>query len=470
MLKVSLKYDNGSILIAGNFHIPFATLDPRTDTLRALGLDYQNIIDYLKRSEVEYDDNNVLDLIPSPNISMDDTNSQRISLREYQKRALDNWDKAGKRGCVILPTGSGKTIIGVKAIEMVNSASIVLVPTIDLMDQWTSVLSKYFPNMKIGNLGGGSDDIQAITVSTYDSAYIRASGLGNKFSLIIFDEVHHLAAPGYRSIAERFASPFRLGLTATIEREDNLHKDFPRLVGGGILFQAHASDLAKDKHLAPYEIQRIEVEMLPEEVEEYKKNVGAYQVALRKLGLRMNSTGAFRRLIMISGKNSTARGAILARNKAMDIALNSRSKIKELKKILAENKRVRTIIFTQHNKLVFEISDRFLIPFITHKSSKGERQEALSGFKEGRYNALVTSKVLDEGVDVPDAELGIIVSGTGSSREYIQRLGRLLRPKPDSNKKAKLIEIISSGTREIGTSAKRKKALTKLDERVSISL
>jgi superfamily II DNA or RNA helicase len=470
MLKVSLRYDNGSILIAGNFHIPFATLDPRTDTLRALGLDYNNIIDYLKRSEVEYDDNNVLDLIPSPNISIGDTNSQRISLREYQKRALDNWDKAGKRGCVILPTGSGKTIIGVKAIEMVNSASIVLVPTIDLMDQWTSVLSKYFPDMKIGNLGGGSDDIQAITVSTYDSAYIRASGLGNKFSLIIFDEVHHLAAPGYRSIAERFASPFRLGLTATIEREDNLHKDFPRLVGGGILFQAHASDLAKDKHLASYEIQRIEVEMLPEEVEEYKKNVGAYQVALKKLGLRMNSAGAFRRLIMISGKNSTAREAILARNKAMDIALNSRSKIKELKKILAENKRVRTIIFTQHNKLVFEISDRFLIPFITHKSSKGERQEAMSGFKEGRYNALVTSKVLDEGVDVPDAELGIIVSGTGSSREYIQRLGRLLRPKPDSNKKAKLIEIISSGTREIGTSAKRKKALAKLDERDNIAL
>jgi superfamily II DNA or RNA helicase len=470
MLKVVLRYDNGSILITGNFYIPFATLDPRTDTLRAQGLDYPNIIDYLKRSEVEYDDNNVLDLIPSPNISIDETDSQHISLREYQKKALDNWTKAGKRGCVVLPTGSGKTVIGVKAIEVVNSASIILVPTIDLMDQWTSVLSKYFPDMKIGNLGGGSDDVQAITVSTYDSAYIRASGLGNKFSLIIFDEVHHLAAPGYRSIAERFASPFRLGLTATIEREDNLHKDFPRLVGGGILFQAHASDLARNKHLAYFEIERKEVEMLPEEVEEYKRNFGVYQVALKKLGLRMNYTGAFRTLIMMSGKNSTAREAILARNKAMDIALNSRSKIEELKEILSENKRVKTIIFTQHNKLVFEISDRFLIPFITHKSSKGERHDALNGFREGRYNAIVTSKVLDEGVDVPDAELGIIVSGTGSSREYIQRLGRLLRPKRDSNKKAKLIEIISSGTREIGTSAKREKALTKLDEQDSRSL
>jgi len=468
MLKVTLRYDKGTILISGNVHIPLTSVDPRTHSLRAEGLDYQNIIEYLKRSEIEYDDNKVLDLIPSPNISIDEANSQHISLRDYQKKALDNWAKAAKRGCVVLPTGAGKTVIGVKAIEMVNSASIVIVPTIDLMDQWTSVLSKYFPHIKIGNLGGGSDDIQAITVSTYDSAYIRASSLGNKFSLIIFDELHHLAAPGYRSIAERFASPFRLGLTATIEREDNLHKDFPRLVGGGVVFQAHVGDLARDKHLASYEIERRQVEMLPEEVEEYKKNLGVYQVSLKRLGLRMNYTGAFRRLIMMSGRNPIARQAILARNKAMDVALNSKSKIEELRKILSENKGLKTIIFTQHNKLVFEISDRFLIPFITHKSSKAERQDALNGFKEGRYNALVTSKVLDEGVDVPDAELGIIVSGTGSSREFIQRLGRLLRPKPDSNKKAKLIEIISSGTREIGTSTKRKKALNKIDEQDSL--
>ena len=124
----------------------------------------------------------LLDLVPSPNLSID-SHQHHLSLRDYQKRALDNWVKAGKKGCIVLPTGSGKTVIGVKAIEIVNSASLVIVPTIDLMDQWTSVLSKYFTDIKIGNLGGGRDDIQAITVSTYDSAYIRASGLGNQFSL-----------------------------------------------------------------------------------------------------------------------------------------------------------------------------------------------------------------------------------------------------------------------------------------------
>ena len=161
---------------------------------------------------------------------------------------------------------------------------------------------------------------------------------------------------------------------------------------------------------------------------------------------------------MISGKNQNARNALLARNKAFDIALNSQSKIEELAKILTENSDKKTIIFTQHNKLVYLISDRFLIPFITHKSNKQEREDALNGFREGRYRVLVTSKVLDEGVDVPDAELGIIVSGSGSKREFIQRLGRLLRIKPNS-KNAKLIEIISSGTSEINTSIRRKQAL-----------
>jgi superfamily II DNA or RNA helicase len=441
-------------------HVPFASADPRTGGMRAQALYYRNIVEFLKQSEIVCDDY-VLELIPSP-IILIDNKKVHLTLREYQRKALDNWVKVGKRGCVVLPTGAGKTIIGVRAIEIVNSASIVIVPTIDLMDQWTSVISKYFPDTKVGNLGGGIDDIEPITVSTYDSAYLRASVLGNKFALMIFDEVHHLAAPGYRTIAEQFASPFRLGLTATIEREDALHKDFPKLVGG-VVFQAHSGELAKNKHLAPYEIERRQIDMLPEELEEYNKNFVTYQICLKKIGLKMQYAGSFRRLIMMSGRSKAAREAILARNKAMDIALNSRAKIEELKKILTEYRGLKTILFTQHNKLVYDISDEFLIPFITHKSSKQERQDALSGFREGRYNVIVTSKVLDEGVDVPDAELGIILSGTGSSREYIQRLGRLLRPKPDSNKKAKLIEIISSGTREIGTSAKRKMALSKMN-------
>ena len=110
--------------------------------------------------------------------------------------------------------------------------------------------------------------------------------------------------------------------------------------------------------------------------------------------------------------------------------------------------------------MVYRLSDRFLIPHITHKTAMDERRDVLEGFKSGRYNVVVTSRVLDEGVDVPDAELGIIMSGTGSGRELIQRLGRILRPKRNG-KQARLIELVSRHTRETSTSAKRIAALKK---------
>lgn len=456
--KASLRYDNGTVVIEGTLaHIPFSTSDPRTHSQRAAAIHYSNIVSYLRESAIDYSDF-VLDLVPSH------FSGAGPHMRDYQEKALDRWIRAGMRGCIILPTGSGKTLIGAKAIEKVNAASLVVVPTLDLMAQWTDVLSKHFPGAKIGSLGGGMSDIQPITVATYDSAYIQAANLGNRFSLIVFDEVHHLAAPGYRSIAEQMAAPFRLGLTATIEREDDLHKDLPKLVGG-VVFQVRPSELAKMKHLASYQIERRQVEMTADEQKEYQKNINAYEEGLKRLGIRMYYSNAFRRLIMMSARSRAAREALVARNRAIDIALNSRSKLEELKEILAENRGAKTIIFTQHNSLVYEIANRFLIPCITHKTSRDERYDILSGFRDGRYMAIVTSKVLDEGVDVPDAELGVILSGTGSGREFIQRLGRLLRPKKEEGKKARLVEIISADTRESVSSSKRKRALARMGER-----
>ena len=450
--KVLLYYDKGSIVISGINQIPYSLMDPRTNQLRALALHYPDIIAYLQNSGIRYDDN-VMDLIPIPNLEI---NNNNLVLRPYQKKAIENWIAGGKKGCMILPTGSGKTIIAIKLIEIINSSTLIVVPTLDLLEQWTKFLTKYFQKIEIGNVGGGVFNITGITVSTYDSAYIKSPFIGNKFAFIIFDELHHLAAPGYRTIAEQFISPYRLGLTATYEREDNLHLDFPKLVGG-IVYQSSVNELAKDKHLASFTVEKRYVKLLSEEQFEYQKNYDQYLSYLKELGFRYNQI-ELQKLIMISGKNQNARNALLARNKALDIALNSESKIEELRKILRENSDKKTIIFTQHIIVVDSISDKFLIPFITYKSSKQEREDALNGFREGKYQVLVTSKVLDEGVDVPDAELGIIVSGTGSKREFIQRLGRLLRVKPNS-KNAKLIEIISSGTTEITTSARRKQAL-----------
>ena len=254
-------------------------------------------------------------------------------------------------------------------------------------------------------------------------------------------------------------APYRLGLTATIEREDGLHEQIPRLVGG-IVFRMGPSELSESKHLAKFEIERRQVNLTPEEQKDYEENYSLFISNLAKLGLKVPSMHNLRRLIMMSNKNKIAREGLLARNKANEIALNSKSKIIELEKILEENHGAKTIIFTQNNKMVYGISDKFLIPLITYKTTKEERRDVLEGFRTGRYNAVVTSRVLDEGIDVPDAELGIIMSGTGSGRELIQRLGRLLRPK-HNEKKARLIEIVSRQTRETNISAKRITSLRK---------
>ena len=461
-----LFFDKGTICIEDSklVRIPGTKFDDRNKALRSYGLNYSEIIEYLEKSDLDFVDN-VPDFIPSPVFQIKD-----LELRDYQKQAIHNWEKSSMRGCVILPTGAGKTAIGIKAIQKVNASTLVVVPTIDLMEQWANNIFKYLStdnnqnsqNISIGKLGGGEDNIQAITVATYDSAYLRASTIGNQFKLIIFDEVHHLPAPGYRSIAEQFIAPYRLGLTATIEREDELHELIPYLTGG-VVFHLGSKELSTQKHLAEYVIDRIQVNLTQEEQTEYEANHTKFLTNLRQLGFKAPSMYNFKRLIMMSNKNKIAREAMLARNKANEIALNSKAKIDELQKILQQNKKIKTIIFTQNNKMVYTLSNQFLIPNITYRTIKEERRDVLEGFKSGRYNVVVTSRVLDEGVDVPDAELGIIVSGTGSGRELIQRLGRILRPKQDG-RKVRLVELVSKHTRETNTSAKRITALKKNSE------
>ena len=459
-VKPKLFFDKGTIRIEDSklIQIPGTKYDDRTKILRSYGLNYPDIVEYLNKSNLDFIDH-VTNFIPSPVFHM-----KNLELRDYQQQAIYNWEKSSMRGCIVLPTGAGKTAIGIKAIQKVNASVLVIVPTIDLMEQWINNISKYLStkndqNMHIGKLGGGEDDLQAITVATYDSAYIRASSIGNQFKLVIFDEVHHLPAPGYRSIAEQFISPYRLGLTATIEREDELHELIPHLTGK-VVFRLGSQELSDQKHLAEYTIDRIQVNLTPEEQNDYELNHTKFLTNLRRLGFKIPSMYNLKRLIMMSNKNKIARDAMLARNKANEIALNSKAKIDELQKILSENKYSKTIIFTQNNKMVYTLSNQFLIPCITYKTLKEERRDILDGFKSGRYNAVVTSKVLDEGVDVPDAELGIIMSGTGSGRELIQRLGRILRPKEDG-RKARLVELIARHTRETNTSAKRITALKK---------
>jgi superfamily II DNA or RNA helicase len=268
------------------------------------------------------------------------------------------------------------------------------------------------------------------------------------------------AASGYRSIAEFSAAPCRLGLTATYEREDGLHTELNRLVGGKV-YEKKVSELAGG-HLAPYTIKRINVALTGEEQKEYDKNYSVFLNYLRKTGMIMRSPQDFQKLVMKSGRDPEARKALLARNAARDLAFNSDSKIEKLREILAQHREDRIFIFTEHNRLVHRISSIFLIPAITYRTPSKERNSILEKFRQGRYRAVVTSKVLDEGIDVPEANVGVIASGTGSKRAYVQRLGRILRKK--EGKEAVLYEIIAEETTETGTAKRRKEAVSNRKE------
>jgi len=303
-----------------------------------MALYYRDIIDFLKASGGFDFEDDVLNLLPCPELECS------VVLRDSQNQALDAWIANGNRGIIVLAAGSGKTVVGIKAISLLNTPTLVVAPTLDLLDQWRTRLKKEFKT-EVGVLGGGEWDIRALTVFTYDSAYIHADKLGNRFGLIIFDEVHHLPAAGYRNIAEMFASPYRMGLTATLEREDGLHAELNRLVGGKV-FEKNVKDLT-GTHLSPFRVEKITVELTEDEKEEYGKNQKVFSDYLARIKLTIRGPADFQKLIMRSGRDPGARRALLARNRARDIAYNSISKMGKLSEILKNHNQSKIFIFTE---------------------------------------------------------------------------------------------------------------------------
>jgi superfamily II DNA or RNA helicase len=386
-----------------------------------------------------------------PNLPPLQTLKDAVQLRPYQEEALSKWQRANMRGIMVLPTAAGKTYIALKAIGLLKTQTLIIVPTLDLLDQWRKRVIDHL-GIQAGAVGGGEDNVQMVTVSTYDSAYLQAEVLGNRFMFIVFDEVHHLASPSYMQIAEMYIAPYRMGLTATFERSDQRHALLPAIVGD-LVYTARVEELAGE-HLSPYVHEKIYVELTQKEQHAYDEEMKIFNNYLREKGIFLKSAEDFHKFIMATGRDKRAREALLARNRAIRVALNSEAKLSLLAKQLEAHRNEKTLIFTLHNDLVYAISRRFLIPAVTYQTPREERREILENFRTGDYKAIVTSQVLDEGVDVPDASVGFILSGTGSTREYIQRLGRLLRK--IEGKQARLFEIVSKETVEVGMSRRRR--------------
>ncbi|MFW6321462.1 MAG: DEAD/DEAH box helicase family protein [Halohasta sp.] len=450
-MTVRLEFEDGTLRIESDRAsdppldgLPGAEADPRSGTARAPAIQYAPIRDVLRGLDADVDDR-VLDVDP---LSLSTT----YELRAYQREALDAWIDNGRRGVLELPTGAGKTVIALAAIAHVGTPTLVVVPTIDLLEQWQRELETEF-EVPIGRLGGGQQRVENVTVSTYDSAYLRADDLGDRFGLVVFDEVHHLGAEGYQDIARLVAAPDRLGLTATFERPDGAHETIRELVGPRV-FQLDVDELAGD-HLAPYEIRRIEVELTPAERAEYDEVQGTFVEYIRSSNISFSSGSDYLQLVKRSGNDPAAREALLAKQRARELMMNAENKRHQLARILDRHREDRIIVFTAHTELVYRLSERFLLPAITNETGASERREILERFREGTYSRIVTANVLDEGVDVPDANVAVVLSGSGSEREFTQRLGRILRPKADGGR-AILYELVSAETAEERVAARRR--------------
>jgi superfamily II DNA or RNA helicase len=319
------------------------------------------------------------------------------------------------------------------------------------LNQWYGELSAAF-GVPIGLMGGGHHDLQPITVTTYDSAYIYVEKWGNRFGLLVFDECHHLPGPTTQMAAVGSIAPFRLGLTATPERADGLDCRYPDLIGP-VVYRREIKQLAGD-FLAEFTTRRLYIELTAAELEQYNQCRETYRRFLFDRGISLSGPSGLQRFIQESCRSVEGRQAFLAFREQRRLAQAAPAKLDLLAKLLTKHRGERTLIFTADNATVYKIARQFLVPAITHQTKTKERRAILQKFHSGEYTVLVTSQVLNEGVDVPAAGVGVVLSGTGSVREHVQRLGRLLRKYED--KQAVLYEVVARGTAEEFTSDRRR--------------
>src|SRR5918912_1020556 len=346
----------------------------------------------------------------------------------YQLEALAAWEQAGRRGSIVLPTGAGKTFVAIEAIRRVNRSTLVVAPTIDLLHQWYARLVNAF-TPDVGVYYGGEKHVLPLTVTTYHSAGDLVAACGNAFQLVIFDEVHHLPAPNWGETALMAPAPLRLGLTAPYPAEHEQSNGRWRVeeLIGPIVYSKRITDLV-GQQLATYRTQRVRVDLTPDERERYSAEYAVYSGYIRSRQLlRRHGRDWFRELMRRSRRDPQARGALLARQRLLQLVGSCEGKFRALEALLQEYPTARVLVFIEPLAMVYAIAARYLIPAITHETRAAERKQTLDSFREERYRAIVTSRVLNEGVDVPEAKVAIVLGGGASAREYIQRLGRVLR-------------------------------------------
>jgi len=454
---VSLTLQGGDLVItatpgAEDLLVGHAVYEPKTQTYRAKPKDLWDVLHRLEdgcRVNLDLDVRLGLSFQPNP----------LFRLRPYQARCYDAWRRGGCRGVIALPTAAGKTFLALQAITDLRVRTLIMVPSIDLLHQWRRMLTTHLKGSRehVGLYGGGSREIKDITIITYQSAYLRAEDHSGRFMLLVADEAHHAVAEEFRRVFDVSIARYRMGLTATPLRSDGLHQDYNDIIGPIIQLIPEA-ELQERGYIAEYEVKKVYVELPPEAMMEYQRNLSVYEEYCRRVLPQIHDPRRrFELCLRYAARDPKARDALRARNQSRVIALSAEKKIEEVGRLLAEHRDRKVLVFSRYVDVVREISRRYLIPLIVAETANEERKAVLDMFRRGEVTKLASGMTLEEGIDVPDAQVGIVISGSGSNREYLQRVGRLLRPKREA---AQLIELVTKGTMDEQLSARRRRFKT----------
>jgi len=371
--------------------------------------------------------------------------------RAEQREALVAWVRAGRRGQIIMPTGTGKTEVAFAAMAETQVATLVVAPVRDLMYQWHRRILATF-GYDAGIVGDTTFDIRPVTVTTYDSAYIHMDKMGAGFGLLIFDEEHHLPGRCRREAAILSAATMRLGLTATPQRSDGLHTDLDWLIGP-VVYDLPFKHV-RGSTLADFDVVRIPVALTDTEQATYdqcSRTVRHFIMSRRK-----ELPGySWQDLCKEMGKDPQARHAQKAYYLKQSIEDRAAEKLRVLEDVFRLHYGQQTIVFAGSNAMAIEVSKRFLVPSILSHTPKRERLAVLDGFARGEFTVLVANRVLDEGVDVPEAKVAVVIGGQASTRQATQRLGRVLRRSGDA--RATLYEVVCDDTKDVQRSRKRRR-------------
>jgi superfamily II DNA or RNA helicase len=376
--------------------------------------------------------------------------SERPELYRWQLDALVSWLRCGRRGVIEAVTGSGKTDVALAAADDALRRGrfvLVVVPSRVLMEQWHGRLTAALPGARIGRLGDSGKDAPTscdVLVSTrHSAAAYKPVPPGTAGGLLIADECHGLGGATLRRAMLRQYDE-RLGLTATLERSDDAVTELLLPYFGGICHRYGFEQAIADGVCAPPRVAFVGVELSVDERAEYRATeqrlVSARQHLRAVHGMPLEPFGDFLAAVAHLAERAAgadgraARDYLDAFSKRRDIVAQSSGKYELLGGLAPAIKEADgALVFTETvraaNHAINRLDPHVSIDLITGSTGRGQRREILDDLRDRRLDAVAAPRVLDEGVDVPDANLGIVMSASRTRRQMIQRMGRILRRK-----------------------------------------